>query len=127
MPDMTLDHEPQTLCEYFSQWDEYEGVVFYDEFDAAFMGFGWQFNVGPIVVYSQDLVMDILQARGMDKDGALEYFDFNIGGQYVGERTPIFLTHVMDRGVDDFLKRKAGAEISGWSREIAAEGMTEIS
>ena len=126
MPDSTLGHQPQTLCEYFSQWEEFEDTVFYDEFDAAFVGFGWQFNVGPVAVYNQNLVMDILKARGMDEEGALEYFSFNIIGAYVGERTPIFLTNVNDGAVQDFLKRKMGAEISGWSREIHPGAVTEI-
>jgi len=123
---MTEGHQPQTLCEYFSQWEEFEDTVFYDEFDAAFVGFGWQFNVGPVAIYNQDLVMDILKARGMDEEGALEYFNFNIIGAYVGERTPIFLTNVNDGAVQDFLKRKMGAEISGWSREIHPGAVTEI-
>ena len=126
MPDSTLGHQPQTLCEYFSQWEEFEDTVFYDEFDAAFVGFGWQFNVGPVAVYNQDLVMDILKARGMDEEGALEYFSFNVIGGYVGERTPIFLTDVNDGAVQDFLKRQMGAEISGWSREIHPGAVTEI-
>ena len=131
MPDMILDHQPQTLCEYFSQWDEYEGMIFYDEFDAAFVGFACQFNVGPIVVYDQEKVIEILVANG-DEDSespyedAMDHFGFNVIGQYVGERTPIFLTHGEDRAVQDLLKRQAGAEISGWSRDIAAEGVTEI-
>ena len=123
---MTEGHQPQTLCEYFSQWEEFEDTVFYDEFDAAFVGFGWQFNVGPVAVYNQDLVMDILKARGMDEEGALEYFNFNIIGAYVGERTPIFLTNVKDGAVQDFMKRQMGAEISGWSREIHPGAVTEI-
>jgi len=123
---MTEGHQPQTLCEYFSQWEEFEDTVFYDEFDAAFVGFGWQFNVGPVAIYNQDLVMDILKARGMDEEGALEYFSFNIIGAYVGERTPIFLTNINDGAVQDFLKRKMGAEISGWSREIHPGAVTEI-
>jgi hypothetical protein len=123
---MTEGHQPQTLCEYFSQWEEFEDTVFYDEFDAAFVGFGWQFNVGPVAIYNQDLVMDTLKARGMDEEGALEYFNFNIIGAYVGERTPIFLTDVNDGAVQDFLKRQMGAEISGWSREIHPGAVTEI-
>ena len=132
MPDSTLDRQPQTLCEYFSQWEEFDDTIFYDEFDAAFMGFGWQFNVGPIVVYDQDKVLDILVANG-DEDSedpymdALDHFGFNVQGQYVGERTPIFLTHVKDRAVQDFIKRQVGAEISGWSVDIGAKGVTEIS
>ena len=131
MPDMILDHQPQTLCEYFSQWEEFEGTIWYDEFDAAFVGFGWQSHSGPIVVYDQDKVLEMMVAtRGYDGEepmiDALDDFGVNVQGTYAGERTPIFLTHVEDGAVKDFLKRKAGAEISGWSREIAAEGITEI-
>ncbi len=70
MPDSTLDHQPQTLCEYFSQWEEFDDTVWYDEFDAAFVGFGWQFNVGPIVVYDQDKVLEI--TKQMMKQPKLE-------------------------------------------------------
>ena len=132
MPDSQLKQQPRTLCEYFSQWDEYEGVIFYDEFDAAFVGFACQFNVGPIAVYDQRKVIEILVASG-DEDSespyedALDHFGFNVMGSYVGERTPIFLTYVEDGAVEDILKRRAGAELSGWSREIAAEGVTEVS
>ena len=131
MPDMILDHQPQTLCEYFSQWEEFEGTIWYDEFDAAFVGFGWQSHSGPIVVYDQDKVLEMMVAtRGYEGEepmiDALDDFGVNVQGTYAGERTPIFLTHVEDGAVKDFLKRKAGAEISGWSREIAAEGITEI-
>ena len=131
MTDSTPSHQPQTLCEYFSQWDEYEGTIFYDEFDAAFVGFACQFNVGPIVVYDQEKVIEILVANGDESEDpyedAMDHFGFNVIGQYVGERTPIFLTHGEDRAVQDLLKRQAGAEVSGWSRDIAAEGVTEIS
>ena len=131
MPDSQLLHQPRTLCEYFSQWDEFEGTIFYDEFDAAFVGFGWQFNVGPIVIYDQDKVIEILVANG-DEDSedpymdAMDHFGYNVQGQYVGERTPIFQTQIADEAVQDFLKRKAGAELSGWSVKIAADGTTEI-
>ena len=114
---------PRTLCEYFSQWDDFEDTLFIDQFDAAFVGFGWQFNVGPIATYDQDLVMEILMADGTSEEDALEHFNFNIIGGYVGERTPIFLTNVKDGAVQDFLKRQMGAEISGWS---IPEGTTEI-
>ena len=131
MPDSQLVHEPRTLCEYFSQWDEFEGTIFYDEFDAAFVGFGWQFNVGPIVIYDQDKVIEILVANG-DEDSedpymdALDHFGYNVQGTYAGERTPIFQTQIADEAVQDFLRRKAGAEVSGWAVKIAANGITEI-
>ena len=131
MADPQIAYEPRTLCEYFSQWDEYEGTIWYDEFDAAFVGFAWQASVGPIVVYDQDKVIDILVANGDDESedpymDALDHFGFNVQGQYVGDRTPMFLSDVGDRAVQDFLKRKAGAEISGWAVKIAANGIMEI-
>ena len=115
--------EPRTLCEYFAQWEDFEDTLFIDEFDAAFVGFGWQFNTGPISVYNQDLVMEILMEDGTSEEDALDHFNFNIIGGYVGERTPIFLTHVKDGSVQDFIKRQMGAEISGWS---IPEGTTEV-
>ena len=42
-----------------------------------------------------------------------------MSGSYVGERTPIFLTNVNDGAVQDFMKRQAGAAISGWSRKVS--------
>ena len=134
MPDPQLKDQPKSLCEYFSQFEEFEETDWYDgdgEFDAAFVGFAWQFNVGPIVVYDQDKVLEIMVAT-REYDGedpmidALDDFGVNVQGTYVGERTPIFLTYVEDGAVEEFLKPKAGAEISGWSRDIAAEGETEI-
>ena len=132
MSDSTLDHQPKSLCEYFSQWEDFEDTLFIDEFDAAFVGFGWQFSVGPVVVYDENKVLDILVANGDGESedpyaDALDHFGYNVQGQYVGERTPIFLTHEEDRGVQDFLKRQMGAEISGWSVDIVTEGVTEIS
>ncbi len=96
------------------------------------MGFAWQASVGPIVVYDQAKVLEIMVAT-REYDGedpmidALDDFGFNVQGTYAGERTPIFLTYVEDGAVEDFLKRKAGAELSGWSVDIAAEGVTEVS
>ena len=135
MPDPQLKDQPKSLCEYFSQFEEFEETVWYDgdgEFDAAFVGFAWQFNVGPSVVYDQDKVLEIMVAtREYDGDepmiDALDDFGYNVQGTYAGERSPIFLSYVEVGAVEDFLKRKAGAEISGGSRDIAAEGVTEIS
>ena len=58
-------------------------------------------------------------ADGTSEEDALEHFSYNVQGSYVGERTPIFLTHVNDGAVQDFMKRQAGAAISGWSRKVA--------
>ena len=63
----------------------------------------------PVIVYDAMEVIEVLQERDeMTYDEALEYFEFNIAGAYVGEQTPVF---VMRCGIDEI------QEISGFSDE----------
>jgi hypothetical protein len=41
-------------------------------------------------VYSTKKCIEIL-ARDMGEENAVEYFDFNVAGAYVGPQTPIFI------------------------------------
>jgi hypothetical protein len=60
-------------------------------FDKAIIGVVTQFN-NTVVCYDKKKVIDILiKHDGMDEDEALEYFDFNISGAWIGEMTPGFL------------------------------------
>ena len=44
------------------------------------------------IVYSVKKVLEVLMKRdGMDLDEAREFFDFNIGGAYVGQGGPVFV------------------------------------
>ena len=44
------------------------------------------------LVYSISFCIDILMAEeGMFEEEALEYFDYNVKGSYVGEKTPIWV------------------------------------
>ena len=43
------------------------------------------------VVYDYSKAIEALKKQGMSDVEAVEYFDFNVGGAYVGERTPIFI------------------------------------
>ena len=63
-----------------------------DGFEEALMGYGTRFTHG-VAVYSKRKCLDVLVERDeMSRDEALEYFDFNVSGSYVGEGTPVFLT-----------------------------------
>jgi hypothetical protein len=71
--------------------DEYaEGSVILDGFDDAIIGITEEFGRGPRILYSKDKILEIL-SEDMDFMEALEYFEFNILGAYLGEGTPIFL------------------------------------
>jgi len=49
------------------------------------------------VVYDTTKIIDILCERdGMDRDEAAEYYEFNIAGAYVGDRTPMFIAMIDD-------------------------------
>jgi hypothetical protein len=42
-------------------------------------------------------VIEILMDQGMDHDEAIEYYEFNIVGAYVGEQTPLFVNTYASR------------------------------
>ena len=59
--------------------------------EEAFIGLGEQFSNPPIAVYDREKCIEIL-ARDMTYEEAVEYFEFNVIGAWVGEQTPMFLT-----------------------------------
>jgi len=74
---MEQPHDPATLLA--------------DGFEDALIGYGTRFSYG-VAVYSRSKCLDILVERdGMDYEEAVEFFDFNVTGAYVGENTPVFL------------------------------------
>ena len=69
-----------------------EGVLLMDGHDDAFVGLAPRTFNGPLcAVYDIDKILRKLVADGMREDEAFEYFDFNIAGGWLGERTPILL------------------------------------
>jgi hypothetical protein len=49
------------------------------------------------VVYDEDKCIDILVNDGMDLEDAIEYFDYNTKGAFIGDRTPIFIKRLFDK------------------------------
>ena len=73
-------------------------VLLADGFEAAFIGvamrFGWY---EPVAVYDYNKCIEILMGDAgvvMSYEEALEHFNFNIIGAWVGEQTPIFIAGV---------------------------------
>ena len=64
-------------------------LLFADGFDKAIVGVSQQFN-SLSVAYDKRKCIEILK-KDMSEDEAMEYFDFNIVGAYVGEHTPSFI------------------------------------
>ncbi len=60
-----------------------------DGFDDAIIGIVDSFSDNPVVLYDKDKCIDIL-CEDMSREEAVEYFNFNIMGAYMGDNTPKF-------------------------------------
>ena len=69
-----------------------EGANVLDGLDEAVIGQTHLINGEDVLVYSADKIVGILMKRdGMDQAEALEFYEFNIGCLYAGERTPVLV------------------------------------
>ena len=68
-------------------------ILLADGFEQAFMGVAESFGSAPKACYDSNKCIDILVERdGMTTEEAVEYFEFNVTGAYVGEFTPAFIS-----------------------------------
>lgn len=66
-------------------------------FDGAILGLGRRCGQSDLLVYDADKCVAILMKDGMTDEEAMEYFEYNVVGSWMGEGTPIFLY----RGLED--------------------------
>lgn len=77
---------PEEVAEYN------EEALICDGFDEAIIGVAERINLGPVAAYSVEKILDILVERdGMSYEEALEFFQFNIIGAWMGDYTPVFI------------------------------------
>lgn len=79
--------------ELFETYPE-EYFVFADGYEEAIIGIQ---HPSMKVVYDEDKCIDILVNDGMDLEDAIEYFDYNTKGAFIGDRTPIFIKRLFDK------------------------------
>ena len=85
---MTMTREE---CVEAAGGDDDDELLFADGFDEAILGVAQRFN-DTFVVYDKQKVLAIMVERdGMTHQEAMEFFDFNIVGAFVGPRTPAFM------------------------------------
>jgi hypothetical protein len=63
-----------------------------DGYDDCIVGVIERFGQDPVVCYDKEKVLKKLEADGMSRDEAVEWFYFNQIGAWVGETTPCFLS-----------------------------------
>jgi len=68
-----------------------EEFMFADGLDEAIIGVDIDsFNSEPRIIYSVDKCITILE-RDMSDTEAIEYFNYNVSGAYMGKKTPIWM------------------------------------
>ena len=69
--------------------ERYDDEIFLkaDGFDEAIIGVD---ETQMKLIYSVSKCLDILIEEGLTEEDALEHFNFNVSGSYVGEKTPIW-------------------------------------
>jgi hypothetical protein len=73
--------------------DQYaEGAILLDGLESAIIGIVEEFGNGNRILYSKQIILDILQERDlMTMSEAEEFYDYNILGLYAGEQNAVFL------------------------------------
>jgi hypothetical protein len=66
---------------------EDEEILKADGFDDAVIGIDTN---SMRLIYSVQKCIEVLREEGMDEIDAVEYFEYNVLGAYVGEKTPIW-------------------------------------
>jgi len=72
---------------------EDEECLIADGFDDAVIGI--LYGIEPKAVYSVRKIVDILM-EDMSYEDAVEHFEYNIAGSYVGEKTPLYVYDIQE-------------------------------
>ena len=74
-----------------SEWND--EALMADGFDEAILGISQRVGMEDVVAYDRDKCISVLVDRdGMSSEDAVEYFEFNVAGAYMGENTPVFIS-----------------------------------
>ena len=71
-----------------------ENAVFAIGLEDALVGYAQRCGQPTVAVYDSDKVIEIFVKDGMEQDEAMEYFEFNVLGSWVGKNTPCWLTKI---------------------------------
>ena len=70
--------------------EENPDAIFFDNLDDAIIGIARRCGQPSVVAYSIEKCLNIL-SKEMSYEEAIEYFDFNVIGSWIGQNTPVFI------------------------------------
>ena len=62
-----------------------------DGYDKAVIGVAERSSSDPVIAYDANKCIEILKQQGMSDIEAVEYFEYNVLGAYMGPGTPVFV------------------------------------
>ena len=78
------------LDDIVEQWADID-ILKADGFDDCVLGYDYNWDGVIRLIYSVDkIIKKLVKKDKMDIDEAIEYFEFNMRGSYLGEKTPIW-------------------------------------
>jgi hypothetical protein len=66
-------------------------ALFCDGFDEALIGAASRFGISDVAAYDYDKVIAALMRDGKAEAEAVEFFEFNVIGAWMGDNTPVFV------------------------------------
>lgn len=91
-------HPMISFVKYIDEsWDDLSKynneMLFLNDYSAnSLVGLLFKHETNIVAVYDDYLCVQSLIEEGMEEEEAIEYFEYNTRGSYVGENTPAFLT-----------------------------------
>lgn len=92
--------------------DQDSPLLFMDGFDDCIAGVVRRFT-SRFVVYDLAKVINKLMAQGMTQEEAIEFWDFNQVGAWVGESTPGFIDAPQEESIGDDQREEGDDDASG--------------
>lgn len=72
--------------------ENYPDAIVMDGFDDAIIGICQRYGFNePVIAYDKNKVIKILMDDGMKYEKAIEFWEFNQIGSWIGEKTPVFI------------------------------------
>lgn len=84
-------------------------MVYPTGFEDCIVGVGERYGGPPVAVLDLEKMLAKMEKGGMTREEAIEYFEYNILGAYVGEQTPVYM-HIPDFKIHKVSTRKGEKE-----------------
>jgi len=102
-PGTRFSLQTQKILEWIDE--TFEVIVYPTGFEDCIVGVAEKFGGPPVAVLDLEKILSKLRKEGMTYEKAIEYFEYNILGSYVGEQTPVYM-HVPNFKTNQGRKRK---------------------